>query len=268
MKYSIITVNYNNCEGLRKTIESVINQSYKDFEFIIIDGESTDGSVEIIKQYEPYITYWKSEKDKGIYNAMNKGICEAKGDYLNFMNSGDIFYNNEILSLIANIQGNYDIIVGRDYHYNEQTHKGYAPPVPSRISMITFFKETLPHQGAFISRKLFISSMYDDTLQIVADWAFYVNKIVVEGCSVKSIPDIISWREEGGISSTQNKKQNEERDAIIHQLLPKGVYCDYETLAHLDKATLYKLMNICEHHKARKLLIFFIKLINRLSYMQ
>ena len=88
MKYSIITVNYNNKEGLRNTIESVIHQTYRDFEFIVIDGGSTDGSAEVLKEYDSQITYWVSEKDKGIYNAMNKGIAKATGDYLNFMNSG------------------------------------------------------------------------------------------------------------------------------------------------------------------------------------
>ena len=264
MKYSIITINYNNCNGLRNTIKSVISQTFKDYEFIIIDGGSSDGSVDIIKEYQHCISYWVSEKDEGVYYAMNKGILKAKGDYINFMNSGDIFYNSEALSTVANIQGNYDIIVGRDYHYNEQSHKGYAPPVPLRISMITFFRETLPHQGAFIRRELFKDSMYDESLHIAADWAFYVRKIVLEGCSVKSISDIISWREEGGISSTQIKKLHEERNTIIHQLLPKGVYRDYESLSHLDRSTSYKLLNICEQEKPRKLLTLCIKVLYRL----
>ena len=91
MKFSIITINYNNVEGLRNTIKSVVNQTYTDYEFIIIDGGSTDGSVEVIKEYANIITYWVSEPDKGIYNAMNKGIEVANGEYLNFMNSGDCF---------------------------------------------------------------------------------------------------------------------------------------------------------------------------------
>lgn len=263
MKFSIITINYNNRDGLKRTIESVIKQTFQGYEFIIIDGGSTDGSVEVIKQYESHITYWISEKDKGVYNAMNKGIRIAIGDYINFMNSGDVFYNSEVLSTVENIPGNYDIIVGRDYHYDEQSHKGYAPTVPLRISMITFFKETLPHQGAFISRKLFKNSMYDESLQIASDWAFYVKSIVEDGCSVKPISNIISWREEGGISSIQAKNQHEERNTILHQILPKGVYRDYETLAHLDKSTLYKLMNICEQKRPRKLLTLCIKIISR-----
>ena len=88
MKYSIITVNYNNRDGLRATIESVVNQTYRDYEFIVIDGGSTDGSTDVLKEFDDKITYWVSEPDKGIYNGMNKGIAKATGDYLNFMNSG------------------------------------------------------------------------------------------------------------------------------------------------------------------------------------
>ena len=100
MKYSIITVNYNNRDGLRATIESVVNQTYRDYEFIVIDGGSTDGSTDVLKEFDDKITYWVSEPDKGIYNGMNKGIAKATGDYLNFMNSGDCFYNEKVLELL------------------------------------------------------------------------------------------------------------------------------------------------------------------------
>lgn len=264
MKFSIITVNYNNREGLIKTINSVINQTCTDYEFIIIDGGSTDGSVEVIRQFRNRIAYWVSEQDNGIYNGMNKGIVKARGTYINFMNSGDIFYNKSVLSTVANEINNADIVVGKDYHYDAVNQKGFSSILPSRISMVTFFMETLPHQGAFIKRVLFDNSPYNEKLSIAADWDFYVKKIVVEKCSVQLISTIVSNREQGGISTTQAIKQKEERDLIIHELIPDGVYRDYETLAHLDKSTLYKLMNICERKKPRKLLTFFIKVINRL----
>ena len=120
MKFSIITVNYNNKEGLRNTIESVIHQTYRDFEYIVIDGGSTDGSVDILKKYDQQINYWVSEKDSGIYNAMNKGISKAHGEYLNFMNSGDCFYALDNLERVAKYQYETDFIVGRDYHYSEE----------------------------------------------------------------------------------------------------------------------------------------------------
>ncbi|MDR2910496.1 MAG: glycosyltransferase [Bacteroidales bacterium] len=94
MKLSIITINLNNVAGLQKTIESVVKQTFTDYEYIVIDGGSTDGSADIIKQHANKITYWVSEPDKGIYNAMNKGIRVAKGEYCLFLNSGDWLINS------------------------------------------------------------------------------------------------------------------------------------------------------------------------------
>ena len=97
MKLSIITINYNNSIGLRKTIESVVSQTDNTFEYIIVDGGSSDGSVDIIKQYADKISQWVSERDGGIYNAMNKGVRMAHGEYIMFLNSGDILYDNNVI---------------------------------------------------------------------------------------------------------------------------------------------------------------------------
>ena len=96
-KFSIITVNYNNLEGLKKTVESVKNQTYQKFEYIVIDGGSYDGSLEFIKDNESLLDYWVSEPDSGVYQAMNKGIEKATGEYLLFLNSGDHFCNTKVL---------------------------------------------------------------------------------------------------------------------------------------------------------------------------
>ena len=93
-KLSIITINYNNLEGLKRTVESVINQTSKEFEYIVIDGGSNDGSGAYIESKSEHIDYWVSEPDKGIYNAMNKGIAKASGEYLLFLNSGDHLFSN------------------------------------------------------------------------------------------------------------------------------------------------------------------------------
>ena len=112
MKLSVITINYNNRDGLRKTIESVVNQTCKDFEYVIIDGGSTDGSVDVIKEYADRINYWVSEPDKGIYNAMNKGIDVAQGEYCLFLNSGDYLFDNYVLSEVALHLDGTDVITG------------------------------------------------------------------------------------------------------------------------------------------------------------
>ena len=97
MKLSIITVNFNDAEGLERTIKSVISQTFHDYEFIIIDGGSTDDSVNVIKKYESHIDYWVSEYDGGIYPGMNKGLRQAKGEYLNYMNGGDCYHSEDVL---------------------------------------------------------------------------------------------------------------------------------------------------------------------------
>ena len=263
MKYSIITVNYNNKEGLHKTIESVIHQTYRDFEFIIIDGGSTDGSTEVLKEFDAQIDYWVSEPDGGIYQGMNKGIKKATGEYLNFMNSGDCFYALDILEKVSHYNSDADFIVGKDYHYNTETHQGHASIQPPRTTMIHFFVATLDHQSSFIKRELFNDSLYDENHRLVSDWIFYTEKIVKEQKLVQFIPDIVCRREEGGLSEQQWEKNRKEIDQFLHQFLPDGVYEDYATLAKLDKTNLYRLFCICDNSKMRKLLIYCIKLIYR-----
>ena len=266
MKYSIITVNYNNCEGLRKTIESVINQSYKDFEFIIIDGESTDGSVEIIKQYEPYITYWKSEKDKGIYNAMNKGICKACGEYLNFMNSGDCFYNNDVLKIVVDSNLDADMIIGKDYWYNPKTGKDFATILPLKLDMFTFYKGSLPHQSTFFKRALFREDKYDETLKVVSDWKFYIQSIIGKGCSVSYFNNIICRKDlEDGVGYSQAELAKTEKEAFITSYLPIGIRRHYDILTKLDASTYYKLLTIIEKPRLLRWLTIVIKIIYRLN---
>ena len=97
MKISVVTVCYNSVDSIEETMLSVLNQTYSDVEYIIIDGGSTDGTVDIIKKYADRLVYWVSEPDKGIYDAMNKGIAAATGDYINFMNSGDRFASTNVI---------------------------------------------------------------------------------------------------------------------------------------------------------------------------
>ena len=266
MTFSIITVNYNHREGLLNTIRSIISQSYSDYEIIVIDGGSDDGSVDIIEQYSNHISYWVSERDKGIYNGMNKGIAQAKGTYVNFMNSGDTFYDDKVLYNVSKMNNNSDFLIGRDYNEDPHTHKSFTTILPARISMATFFVWTLPHQSAFIRRSLFADSPYDESLKIVADWKFYMEKIAYEGKSVQLIDLIVSNREQDGISITQAQKTIEERSRVLSELLPPGIYKDYESLARLDRSTLYKLLNLLDQDKARRWITLFVKILNRILH--
>ena len=262
MKYSIITINYNNRDGLRRTIESVVNQTCQDFEYIVIDGGSTDGSVDVIKEYANRIDYWVSEPDKGIYNAMNKGIRQAHGEYLNFMNSGDCFYDNECLFKVSESKLKADIIVGRDYHCNPQTGGEFTTIFPRRLSMLTFCMRYLPHQSSFFRNEI-CQKFYDEHYKIVSDWKFYIERIVFDGCSVSFLNEIIAWREQDGISSEQASKSQSERSKVLEELIPKGMKRDYDVFMLWDYSTLEKLVLLSQNKRIRSLLTIIIKILYR-----
>ena len=125
MILSIITVSFNNLDGLTKTTNSIIEQTFRDFEWIVIDGGSSDGSKEYLIKNSKYISYWCSEPDNGIYNAMNKGIMKAKGNYLLFMNSGDFLFNKHVLKKVFSSRHEKKLLCGGECLYsvkNSQTH--------------------------------------------------------------------------------------------------------------------------------------------------
>ncbi len=267
MKYSIITVNYNNKDGLHKTIESVIHQTFRDFEYIIIDGGSTDGSADVLREYDKDIDYWVSEPDKGIYHAMNKGIAQAHGEYINFMNSGDCFYDNERLKMLTSNHFHSDIIIGSDYWYNPENGKDFSTILPLQLDMYTFFKGSLPHQSTFFKRSLFCKFMYDETLKVVSDWKFYIQTIIGEGCSVDYFNDVICRKDlEDGVGFTQANLANIERSQFLTHYLPIGIHKHYETLTKLDSSTFYKFMDICNTPKSLQYLTYAIKIIYRLRH--
>lgn len=252
MKYSIITINYNNREGLRKTIESVVKQTYTDFEYIIIDGGSTDGSVEVIRQYADKIEYWVSEPDKGIYNAMNKGVVQAYGDYLIFMNSGDCFCNTKILESAAS-QCTADIVVGRVANVDANGQRMSYSIKFNNVSMFLFFNSTLPHQGCFIKRSLFHQHLYDETLRIVSDWKFFMECAVFQGCEVKLTDMIVANCECRGVSNDMQKLK-EEKNKVLASIVPPGIQKDYLCLSQLGLTSFDMLIYIAQYPRLRKLL--------------
>lgn len=227
MKISIITINYNNRVGLEKTITSVISQTYKDIQYIVIDGGSTDGSKEVIKKHHEYIDYWVSEPDKGIYNAMNKGILKATGDYVLFLNSGDYLISSDIIESISReLDSNEDIVFGLLKTYPSGII-GYTD-IHLPLTLLDFFKSSpIPHPASFIKTKLFLKMNYDESLRIVADWSFFLQAIVFMGCSCKKIEKIITVFEDNGISSRNVAYCTEERLKVLKALLPNAIFADY-----------------------------------------
>ena len=220
MKLSIITINYNNSEGLRKTIESVVNQTWYDFEYIIIDGGSTDGSVEIIKEYANRIDYWVSEPDKGIYNALNKGLAVAKGEYCNFMNSGDCFYSFSTLEQVFASKPMVDIICGNTY-----TDKLKAPP--KTITFDTLFNVSICHQCAFIRTSMMKKYGYDEKYKIVSDRKFFVQALIIDNCTYQAIDvDVVKY-DITGFSAVNPVLSRLEYDKVLQELIPERIRIDY-----------------------------------------
>ena len=213
-KLSIITVNLNNKEGLQNTIDSVITQTCKDFEWLIIDGGSTDGSKELIEKYDNHINYWVSEPDKGIYNAMNKGILASHGEYLLFLNSGDFLISNLVIGKVIPYLNNKDIYVGK-----QKSKFGIFYPKDSSLEIVSYiFNMTLPHQASFINRILFDKfGLYNEDLKICSDWEFFLKVAVLNNCSIEIIPLLISEIEPDGISETDLINSRNERNNILNK---------------------------------------------------
>ncbi len=229
MKLSIITINKNNSQGLERTIQSVINQTFRDFEYIIIDGASTDGSVEIIKKYQNKIDYWVSEPDRGIYHAMNKGIKVAKGEYLLFLNSGDWLTDDTILEKVFSIDFNEDIVYG-----NIMVDEKFIKKYPNKITLKYFLEDSLPHPATLIKKKLFNTiGRYNESLKIAADWEFFLRAIVLNSASIKKIELAITHFYTDGISSYNIDMVQKEKKQIISLLL-KYIIPDYNYFFKLE----------------------------------
>jgi glycosyltransferase involved in cell wall biosynthesis len=157
--FTIITVTLNDKNGLGKTIKSVINQGCKDYEYIIIDGESTDGSIDVIKKYEKDITYWVSEKDKGIYDAMNKGVGIAKGQLIFFLNAGDTFYDKKVLQDVKDFYLKNDkpeCLYGGINYINPFKGVEYKEIVKERVTLSKIKKgKMIRHQSLFVDKSVF-----------------------------------------------------------------------------------------------------------------
>lgn len=237
MKLSIITINYNNLEGLKKTYESVVCQTWTDYEWIIIDGGSTDGSREFIEVHQDKFAYWCSEPDKGVYNAMNKGIAKAKGEYLNFMNSGDCFYEKETLEKVFSVTHDERIIYGDaifDYGDKECLYQ-----IPE-LDLCKFLYHNLPHQSMFIQRNLHLHYMYDESFKILADWDNWW-KAILDGVNFVYIPIVISRYNMDGMSNTMPSICKEEYNRIKRNIPERVLTLIDELSAYRNSSSILKV---------------------------
>lgn len=246
MKLSIVTINFNNAEGLRKTLASVAVQTYRDIEHVIVDAASTDGSVDIIKDYAEKADYpilWSSKKDKGVYNGMNIGIMRATGDYVWILNSGDCAAAPDVVERMMALldDGKYDILIGNKVQVYPREKKKVKSresrvesqePQPMEVSMLTFYSGTVPQDAAFVRRELFEKYGYfDDKLKIVSDWKLYLNMIALGDVKPMYVNIDLVLFDMTGISNTDMEKRNAEKRACLEEVLPVSVLKDYDAYA-------------------------------------
>ncbi|GBR73581.1 glycosyl transferase GTA-type super family [Candidatus Termititenax aidoneus] len=202
-KFSIITVCKNSEQTIERTICSVAEQNFKDYEYIIVDGASTDKTLELAKKYKRHINKIISEPDTGIYEAMNKGIKLTQGEYLLFLNAGDLFLHENILDIACNeLQKNSsDVFYGNVLVLDNKTGRAYIKRIglTNRRKLFTY---TIPHQAAFVARTAFIKAgYYDETLRIAADYDWFLRAILKYKCTYRFYDFICSIFYTDGISN-------------------------------------------------------------------
>ena len=219
MKLSIITINYNNLEGLKRTYESVVSQTCQDFEWIIIDGGSTDGSKEFIEEHQGQFAYWCSEPDKGIYNAMNKGIAKATGEYLQFLNSGDNLVDDKVIEEFLALGWEEDVISG-DIMIDGDKSKIWKNPKEQVLDFDYMYKGSIYHPSSYIKKKLFEDyGLYDENLRIVSDWKFFLEALIIQCCSYRRWDRVVTNFAYDGMSSKSENLQicNLERRMVLNK---------------------------------------------------
>lgn len=256
MKLSIVTINYNNAEGLRKTLASVSSQTYRDIEHIIVDAASTDTSVNVIREYEtanrsavhPLTITWISEKDNGIYNGMNKGIRKASGEYIQILNSGDVLAASDVTErmmdalakAIDDICPKIGILYGNmirdfgngklsmDVCLGDRAKSRELRAHEVEWTMDDFIKGTVNHDPTYISRDMYEKyGLYDENLKIVSDWKWFVNAVVFGGEKLYYVPIDVTIFDTTGISETNLVAREEERNSELEKMLPKAILKDY-----------------------------------------
>lgn len=250
MQLSIITINYNSAADLSRTVESVIKQTWKNFEYMIIDGGSTDESLKNIKHYENKIDFWVSEPDKGIFNAMNKGIKKATGDYLLMLNAGDVLYSPTTL---------YEIFHNKTYHEDilygnvvlESNGKIIGEKVfPDLITFDFFRRASISHQASFIKRELHNKvGLYDENLKFSSDWKFFILSFCKYNVRTKHIGMFVALCNCDGITwSPKNFPAMGEEWATVLNENFSSFLADYRCFDRLRSRTnvLFKLKGHCK----------------------
>lgn len=218
MKVSIITISYNNLVGLKDTYRSIHQQTFNDYEWIVIDGGSTDGTKDFLQEHDSEIAFWCSEPDKGVYNAQNKGTKHARGEYSIYMNSGDSFYADDVLEQIFKKDIDADIIYG-SWMLIFEDGKTKVGRAPEAADLAYFYDDNMCHQSMLIKTEAVRNRPYDESFRIYADWEEWL-ALYMQGKTFQRIDTIVCNFVVGGISTGDNasEKLKAERKAEIKRI--------------------------------------------------
>ena len=235
MKLSIVTINYNNAEGLRNTLASVAVQTYRDIEHVIVDAASTDGSTDIIKEYTDtfkHTVIWSSEKDNGIYDGMNRGIKKATGDYIQILNSGDILAAPDVTERMVSAlkaNGNPEFLYGNMIKKDYSTGKMIGKSEKVEYSLRNYYTGTMNHDCCYIRKDLFDTyGLYDESLKIVSDWKWFLQAIGLGRIKPVYTDIDVTIFDASGISETNLELRNRERRQVLEEVIPPAVLADYD----------------------------------------
>ena len=257
-KISIVTINLNNVLGLEKTYKSIVSQTVKPYEWIIIDGGSTDGSVDVIKQNENYISYWVSEPDKGIYDAFNKAVKVLTGDYTIFINSGDCLADETVIEKATQALGTseYDYVVGKTMLDGNRS-KLIIPP--KEVSASFLFQHYLSCPGTFFRTSLLKMIPFNQDFSIVGDWVFSVESLLINNAKYHSVDLIVADYDTHGLSMTHVWDAYVEREKAWKQFFGERVYDDFVRLT-TGKTTLQKIVCRVERYRGLYALLTMLAL--------
>ena len=215
MQLSIITICYNEAANIERTLQSVVNQTWQYFEWIVVDGGSTDGTLDILEKYKNRINILITKNDNGIYNAMNKGIRLAKGEYIYFLNGGDYFYDNTTLDKIFSQTLTGDLIYGNIMVFDNNIDS-HLLKMPANITLEFLYHKTLPHQSTLTRKDVFEKiGLYDESLKIAADYDFTIKALTGFNCKIQYLDITFAWYLPNGVSHN-DANRNAEKE-IVHR---------------------------------------------------
>jgi glycosyltransferase involved in cell wall biosynthesis len=236
MKLSIITICLNEVENIKKTIRSVIDQTYKNYQYIVIDGGSIDGTCEVIRNFSEHIDVFISEPDDGIYNAMNKGLRKAAGEYIFFLNGGDILADSKVFEKVFNQNIFADIVYGFI-----QTNDGRTISAPKIITKKYLSERTIPHPSVITRRQLFTKAgCFDESFSIAGDYDFFVRAIIQYKASFQYIPILMAIFDINGISLSNPHLRDEEKKKVKNKYFGIGKKL-FRLIKYYKKFRIFKL---------------------------